>query len=144
MMRLAMIHENVEARLYRMGYTLRDVRILVRNQLYLATGSVVIAACLGWMYPWLFDFAAGAVLITLNFSSLTQFVQHLVHKRDGAVARLLFRFYGRLFLTGLALFALIVWGNAVVAALLAGLSTVVVTILIWGAAQVIGKNAKEA
>lgn len=138
------INETVEAYLYRKGFVLKDVRILVRNQIYLAAISVVVAVSLGWMMPWLVDFAAGAVLITLNFSSLSQFVQHLVHKREGAVARLLFRFYGRLLLTGFALFALIVWGNAVVAALLAGLSTAVVTILAWGAAQVIGKNAKEA
>ncbi|NJB68154.1 small-conductance mechanosensitive channel [Desulfobaculum xiamenense] len=138
------INETVEARLYRMGYTLRDVRILVRNQLYLAAASCIAAAGLGWMMPWLFDFAAGALLITFNFSSLARFAQHLVHKREGAISRLLLGFYGRLLLTGLALLALIAWGNAVVGALLAGLSTAVVTILIWGAAQVIGKNAKEA
>ncbi|UIJ37282.1 ATP synthase subunit I [Desulfobaculum bizertense] len=143
-MSIKTMNETFEARLYHMGYVLPDVRALVRNQFYLTGLSFLVAVATGWMLPFVWDFCAGAVLMTLNFSSLAKFVQHLIHRQKGAVVQLLVSFYGRLLLTGLALYALIAWGNANVVSLLAGLSTVVVTILIWGAAQVIGKNAKEA
>ena len=77
--------------------------------------------------------------MTFNFYLMSDFLQHVLLKQDGAVSRQLFRLYGRLLLTGVALAILIVWAKAQIVALLLGLSSVVVTILIWGIGRMTGK-----
>jgi hypothetical protein len=81
--------------------------------------------------PWGPAFAAGALLATVNFFFLAKVIQEIVHVQRGAVAALLFGFYLRLILTGVALFLLIAWGEVSAVALLAGLTTVVVAIFVW-------------
>lgn len=93
---------------------------------------------------WGLAFSAGALLATVNFYSLARFVQHLVRETRGAVAALLVRFYGRLILTGATLYGLIALLEMPVWPLLAGLSTVLVSALYWGATRLHGHNVKEA
>ncbi|MFW6324920.1 MAG: ATP synthase subunit I [Desulfovibrionales bacterium] len=133
------LDHRVEAGLYRRGFTNQDVRSLIKIQLYLATtgsAGVLLAMPLLWGGA----FFAGALLATLNFYSLARIVQQLVFVQKGAVVPLLVSFYARLILTGAALYALIVWAGVPVVALLAGLTTVVVTILIWGVIAFRGKH----
>jgi Flp pilus assembly protein TadB len=83
--------------------------------------------------PWALAFFAGTALITINFWFLAKGLQNTAQLRKGSVAvSLVVRFYGRMLLTGLALFGLIVWAGLPVAALLAGMTTVVINILCWG------------
>lgn len=145
-MSISGIHHKTEAGLFKRGFKSPEVRKIVRNQLYILCLSLITAAALGWISPIFLHFAAGVILITYNFYSLAKFVQQIVFFRSSgkAVFELLIRFYGRLIITGVALFALIVWAGVSVPALLAGLSTVIVTILFWGATQMLGHKVKEA
>ncbi len=129
----------VEALLYRRGFAHEDTRVLVRNQILLTGAICALSLVLGWFWGWLWDVAAGALLMTFNFYLMSDFLQHVLLKQDGAVSRQLFRLYGRLLLTGAALAMLIVWARASIPALLLGLSSVVVTILIWGIQRMTGK-----
>jgi len=136
--------QTIEAWLYRRGFAHAETRILVRNQLALTLLAVFAALAGGWAWPKLYDFGAGVLLATWNFYFLSKFVHRVLDKQRANVTGMLFRFYGRLILTGVALYALIAMAGSSVIALLAGLSTVVVTVLIWALSRVMGKNIKEA
>jgi hypothetical protein len=126
---LGSLDQKIEAWLYRRGFVIQGVRRLVKCQLYVSLMSSVGALILA--PSWGGGFAAGALLMTLNFIFLARVIQELVYVRRGAVTALLFGFYLRLFMTGAALYLLIVWIGVSAVALLAGLTTVVVTILMW-------------
>jgi hypothetical protein len=126
---LGSLDQKIEAWLYRRGFVIQEVRRLVKCQLYVSLMSSVGALILA--PSWGGGFAAGALLMTLNFIFLARVIQELVYVRRGAVTALLFGFYLRLFMTGAALYLLIVWVGVSAVALLAGLTTVVVTILMW-------------
>jgi len=145
-MPLAGIHQRVETFLYKRGFKAPEIRQLVRNQLYILAVSCFAAVGLGWFSPEFLYFAMGTLLVTFNFYSLAKFVQQLVLFKSTrkAVVELLLRFYGRLFLSGLFLCVLIAWVGVSAVALLAGLSTVVVTIFLWGGSRFIGQKVKEA
>ncbi|WP_027179744.1 ATP synthase subunit I [Maridesulfovibrio bastinii] len=143
-------NQKIESFLRRRGFTHPDIRCLVRNQLYLALGACVFAVMATgsaqWtniLTPWAMAFAAGTLLISINFWSLAKFGQHLVYMRKGAVTSLLIRFYLRLILTGVALYGLIAYCNLPIVAILAGLSTVVVNAIFWGVAG-LRQKVKEA
>ncbi|MEF2144780.1 MAG: ATP synthase subunit I [Desulfovibrionaceae bacterium] len=133
----------LEGYLYKRGFTLPQIRTLVRNQLVLAFASILLVNALTAFSVWAWSFTAGALLITVNFWWMAKTGQKLVSAQKGAVTVLLILFYGRMFLTGLALFALIAWLDASVSGLLVGLSTVVVNAITWGTANFMQK-AKEA
>lgn len=133
----------IEAFLRRKGFYLDDVRILVRNQLYLLFVSCALMGGTG-LAPWALAFAAGCALSSMNFWMLAKGLQTVVHQQDGAVAVSLIRFYGRLAVSGVALFALIIWAELPLVALILGLSTVVVNILFWGVFRFHRQKAKEA
>ena len=117
------------------GYTHPDVRELVRGQLVLT--ALVLAGCAPFVPLWdgAWALAVGAVLVTLNFCSLAKFGQRVTGYADRreAVTAVLVRFYLRLFVTGAVLFVCIAWLGARPVPLLAGVSTVVVNFLVWGA-----------
>ncbi|SKA97119.1 ATP synthase I chain [Paucidesulfovibrio gracilis DSM 16080] len=133
----------LEAMLYKRGFTHPQVRAMVRNQLVLATLSILTVNGLTLFSVWGWSFAAGCLLMTVNFWWMAKAGQKLVSAQKGAVTALLILFYGRMALTGLALFALIAWLDASVSGLLVGLSTVVVNAITWGTANYMQK-AKEA
>lgn len=141
---LTQIPGRIDRALLRRGFSQLEVRRLVRAQFVLSGALVLVALVAAGLSGWGLAFAAGAALATANFYSLARFVQHLVRMRQGAVLALLVRFYGRLILTGVVLYGLIVWLEAPIWALLAGLSTVLVTALYWGATRLHGHNVKEA
>ncbi|MDD4733065.1 MAG: ATP synthase subunit I [Desulfovibrio sp.] len=133
----------LETMLYKRGFTHPQVRTMVRNQLVLAVVSILLVNALTACSAWGWSFAAGCLLMTVNFWWMAKAGQKLVSAQRGAVTVLLILFYGRLALTGLALFALIAWLDASVSGLLVGLSTVVVNAITWGTANYMQK-AKEA
>lgn len=146
---LAVLVQKIDAMLYRRGFALGDARRLMRNQMLLgALGSVAAVLVTGFS-TWGFSFAAGALLISINFWWLSKAAQELVRVRQGAMFTLLMLFYGRLLLTGAAIALLIVWFGASAFGLLAGLSTVVVNATLWSILQIRHKvpnvgNGKEA
>lgn len=140
---ISRINVTIDSFLARRGFHLHDVRTLVRNQLCLVATSLVLFLGSG-LQPWAAAFCAGVMLITVNFWFLAKGLQGVVQVPEGAVAVSLVRFYGRMILTGLLLFVLIVWGGLSVPALLAGLSTVIVNILVWGVFRYHRQNVKEA
>ena len=90
------------------------------------------------------DFAAGVLLGTINFLALARVIQELVYVQKGAVAVQMFSFYGRLALTALAIYVLVVMLGSSAVWLLIGFSTVLINILLWGMSQFLGKTSKEA
>ena len=140
------ISRAIEGFLYRRGFRVAGARRLVVIQAAIAACSCVAGLGLGWIWPPVLHCAVGSLLATFNFYFLAKFTQRLLGSGDtfGAVPRQLLRFYGRLALTAVVLYVLIVQANFSVVALLAGLSSVVLTMLIWGIAQMAGKNVKEA
>ena len=76
--------------------------------------------------------------------ALALVIQEVVFLRSGAVLVQMLSFYGRLVVTALVLYALIVYKGSSIVALLVGFSTVLGNILLWGLAQFLGKKSKEA
>ncbi|MGM0645757.1 MAG: ATP synthase subunit I [Thermodesulfobacteriota bacterium] len=113
--------------------------MLVRNQIYVAGASCLFVLVIAQGQRWALDFLAGAILITANFYFLARFLTELVHMRKGAVTALLTGFYIRLAILAIVLFVLIVIAKASVPALLAGLSTAVANIFLWGAGKMVGR-----
>lgn len=148
--------QRIERFLYHRGYALPAVRRMVRDQLLVNAAAIALALLLWWLEPGFIDLAVGATLMTVNLMGLARFAQGLVRRHmaevardDGpvgtgsVVAKQLVWFYGRMILTGLVLVALFLFTQVQVVYLVIGLSTVVLTILFWGARQ-IGSNTKEA
>jgi hypothetical protein len=141
--------QKIDAVLYRRGFAVADARRLMRNQILLAVGGSALACLVTGFSSWGLSFAAGTLIISVNFWWLAKAAQELVRVRDGAVFTLLTLFYGRLVLTGVAIAALVAWLGASVFGLLAGLSTVVINATLWGVLQIRHKvpatgNGKEA
>lgn len=130
----------IEQYLYRKGFHVPEVRTMASQQVVLLLCSVI-ALPFGRLGV---DYFSGVVLGTVNFLALARIIQELIYLRKGAVPVQLFSFYGRLILTAGVLFVLIVYAKASVSALLVGLSTVLVNILLWGISQRLGKKSKEA
>lgn len=124
------------------GLVLPQVRQMVRNQVYLSLAGT--AGSMGFMsWPATAGFAVGAALGTFNFYFLARLIQELVYIKKGAVTPLLFSFYIRLAVTGLVLLAAMVMLRVNIYALLAGLSVILLNILIFGA-TLVGQKFKEA
>lgn len=139
----ARINARIDTYLAHRGFFLHDVRTLIRNQIFLAALSLALAL-LSMLHPWALAFLAGTLLITVNFWYMARGLQGVMQHGQGAVALSLARFYGRMILIGLVLFGLIIWGGLPVPALLAGLSTVIVNILLWGIFRFHRQKVKEA
>jgi hypothetical protein len=133
----------IDRYLYRHGFVNEEVRWLVRNQIVL-TLALLLLLPVGFFAVWPLDLVAGGLIGTLNFYALAKVIQGLIFLRQGSVVLLLFGFYTRLGLTGVALYVLIVWCGSSVVALLAGLSLVLVNILMYGAKYFVGQKLKEA
>ena len=141
--------QKIDALLYRRGFAVADARRLMRNQILLAFASSLLACAFTGFGNWGLSFAAGTLIISVNFWWLAKAAQELVRVRHGAVFTLLTLFYGRLLLTAVAIAGLVAWLGASVFGLLAGLSTVVVNATVWGVLQMRHKvpatgNGKEA
>lgn len=128
--------QKIDAMLYRRGFAVADARRLMRNQVLLAAGGSGVACLASGFTNWGFSFAAGALIISINFWWLSKAAQELVRVKQGAMFTLLTLFYGRLVLTAAAIAGLVAWAGASVYGLLAGLSTVVLNAALWGVLQI--------
>lgn len=137
---LQRIQKTIERWLYGRGFHVPEVRKMALYQICILLGSLP-ALMLGDMG---LDFIAGVVLGSMNFLAMGKVIQEVVYLQKGAVAVQLFSFYGRLVLTALALYLLIVVKGASVPWVLLGVSTVLINILLWGMSQFLGKTSKEA
>jgi hypothetical protein len=141
---LKKINTMIEGFLYRRGFKLHDVRRIVGNQLVYSTVSTLVALLATGFGTWGIAYAAGALLISFNFYLVAKAAQEAVWSQGGGVTALLFWFYLRLGASGIILYGLIVWARMPIAALLAGLSTVLITALYWGVTRFAGQKVKEA
>lgn len=121
--------------LYRCGFAVTDARRLMRNQMLLSAGLSAVACLVTGFANFGLSFAAGALIISLNFWWLVKAAQELVQVKQGAMFTLLTLFYGRLALTAVAIAGLVAWAGASVSGLLAGLSTVLLNAAVWGVLQ---------
>lgn len=139
------LRDRLDRWLLRRGYVHPEVRGLVRNQLVLT--ALVMAVCLPLsgvsVAAW--SLAVGTVIGTANFCSLARFGQRITGYEDKreAVLAVLARFYLRLAVSGVVLFACIAWFEALPLPLLAGISTVVVNFLVWGAWRHAGSKTHQ-
>lgn len=127
------------------GYVHPEVRELVRNQILLTALVLAATLPLSGVSTAAWSLAAGTVIISANFCSLARFGQRITgyeNKRE-AVMAVLARFYLRLAVSGVALFACIVWFGAQPLPLLAGISTVVVNFIVWGAMRHVGARTHQ-
>lgn len=137
---LQKISKAIERYLYTQGFCVPEVRKMAHQQVLILLGSlpVLLFGDVG------VDFVSGVLLGSFNFLAMGKVVQELVYVQKGAVAVQLFSFYGRLVLTALALYLLIVVKGSSVVWVLLGVSTVLVNILLWGMTHFLGKTSKEA
>lgn len=136
----------IDKTLYKDGFTKPELRTLLRAQVLLVSAAALVSLALCWLSTWPLVFTAGAAIVTLNFYWMAKFVRQVTSFTydKSLLVGLLVRFYGRLALTGILLFVLILWLRVPVLPLLMGLSAVVATIVIWGMAQSVEQKAKEA
>lgn len=133
---LAVLVQKIDAMLYRRGFVVTDARRLMRNQMLLAAGGSAVTCLATGFSSWGLSFAAGTLIISINFWWLSKAAQELVRVKQGAMFTLLTLFYGRLVLTAAAIAGLVAWAGASVYGLLAGLSTVVLNAALWGVLQI--------
>ncbi len=86
----------------------------------------------------------GALLTFLNFFVLARTVPKLIFVRKGAVFSLLTVYYLRLMFTALILFVAIAGVKLPVISLLIGLSTLLITFIIWFGKYLVKYKKKEA
>ena len=137
---LPSLTKRIERTLYGRGYHVPEVRRMAAQQICILFAAVP-ALAFGSRGV---DLAAGVLLGTINFLALARLIQELVYVQKGAVAVQMFSFYGRLVLTALAVYFLVVMRGSSVLWLLIGFSTVLINILLWGMSQIFGKTSKEA
>jgi hypothetical protein len=137
---LAPMRKKIERFLYARGFHVPEVRKMALHQIYFLCGAIP-AMAFGWKGV---DLVTGVLLGTLNFLALGKLIQELVYLQKSAVIVQIFSFYGRLLLTTLAFYVLIVHVGSSGVWLLMGFSTVLINILLWGMSQFLGKTSKEA
>ena len=140
------LNEKIEKRLYFKGFRLPDIRSILRIQIQLCGIAIVTALCTVWFSVWPITFAIGAVIATLSFFSIAKFIQQIILQEydRGMLTGMLFRFYGRLLIVGVVVAALIVKAHVPMMALVAGLATSMVTMLIWMISRQNERKTKEA
>lgn len=131
--------------LVRAGFHHEEGRTLLRDQIMMALVTSLAALSFSGLAPWGVAWACGAALVTVNFWWMVRFAQGLLASTAGAVGSGFFGYFVRLGVTGAGLYLMIVEAGWPAWAVLTGMSTVLVTILVWGALKWAGSNsAKEA
>ncbi len=107
----------------------QDISWLLRAQMLLVVLGSLLFGLLGkeFFYP----FLIGALLVTFNFFILARKLPELIKMQKGSVFSLLVNFYFRLLFTAIVLFVCIALLRFSVFPLLIGLSTVVITVMLW-------------
>ena len=137
----------VESQLYRFGFVSEAVRHLLCIQILLSAATFVIGVAAFFFTRWPLFFAAGTILSSFSLWQISRFALSCQHQQFSAAlgVRLFLGFTGRLLLIGIVLFVLLVWCKAPVIPLVAGLTSTVAVIVLWGASRHFRKTTvKEA
>ena len=132
---LGKMNQRLERLLVWSGFERPDVRIVVRNQIYVSLGTSLVIMLATLFSRWSLAYLAGAILALVNFWTLARVVQELVHDRRKGPYLLFVIFMGKMTLSGLALWWLIGVERVPHWGLIAGLGTVVVNITATGLVQ---------
>ncbi len=138
--------ERIEKHLYAKGFRLPEIRSILRVQILFSMASALVGILTVWCTLWPICFAVGVILATYSFFSLARFIQQVILRTYSRqmLWGLLFRFYGRLMLTGLILFGLIIELRVPSSALVAGLATCMATMLVGILSHRAERKIKEA
>lgn len=138
--------ERIEKFLYRKGYRSPEIRVILRWQILLTIISILTGLIVSPFSLWGLWIAVGASLATYSFYSLAGFVQKALLEGFSrrTLSGLLVRFYGRLMLTGLILFGLLIWLRVPPAAIIVGFIVISGTVPVWLCIKRAGRNFKEA
>ena len=114
-------------------------------QILLTLAATTISCVTFWLSLWPVAFSAGAIVVTCNLLWLAMAVQWCTEqkytKKLALIHFLLFIF--RFSLLALVLYVLIAWLHMPVLPLVAGLSSVIISLVLWGLSLVSGHSFKE-
>ena len=136
----ALIHR-LDALLWRRGFHRPEVRLAMRNELLFSVPLLFAGLCLLPLTSWLVWFAAGALLVAWNFYGLARFIQglSLAAYSQAMLIGMLARSNLRLVFSAVFLYVLLVWLEASVWAVVAGITgamgLLAATALVWLAGQ---------
>ncbi|BCS88814.1 ATP synthase subunit I [Pseudodesulfovibrio sediminis] len=132
---LGKINQGIERWLVKSGFSITDVRIIVRNQIYVSLGTSLVIMLVTLFSQWSFAYLAGALLALINFWTLARVTQVLVYDGKRAPFLLFVIFIGKMTLSGLVLWWLIGVERVPHWGLISGLGTVVINITATGLSQ---------
>lgn len=106
------LRQKIERFLYKKGFTEAPLRSIILAQLALVFASLLLGLILLYFSTWPFCFFVGAALISFNFWGISRFV---IENLPGGYSRAflrgqIFRFFGRIIVTGLVLGLALYWG----------------------------------
>ncbi|MFP4212564.1 MAG: ATP synthase subunit I [Desulfohalobiaceae bacterium] len=132
----------IDVALRRGGLQNPEIRWIVKFQLYQVAFCVLLLLLLqARVLP---GFVTGALLVTLNLYFLANMVPRVLQEGSGGSFLLVLSFYLRLALAAVILALCIVWAEFSLPSLIAGLSTMVVSIIAWSARFYWMQKNKEA
>lgn len=137
--------ENLERRLFHRGFASADIRRIVSGQILVADAALAVGFVCLWFSVWPFFFGVGAALAAHNLWWLARSVEWSLrhdYTRSLAVANFL-AFLGRFGGMGIALVICIAWLKAPVVPLVAGLSTALAGMTLWGFTRFLRQHSKE-
>jgi len=138
---LEKINQRVERLLVWSGFARPDVRIILRNQIYVSLGTSLVIVLVTLASRWSLAFLAGALTALVNFWALARIAQDLVYEPKGGPFKLFVIFMVKMTLSGLALYWLIGVERVPHWGLISGLGTVVANIAVSGLIQMGRKKA---
>jgi len=138
---MSKINQRLERLLVKSGFERPDVRILVRNQIYVSLGTSLVIMLITFFSRWSLAYLGGALLALVNFWALARIAQHLVYDQKGGPFKLFVIFMGKMTLSGLALYWLIGVERVPHWGLILGLGTVVINVATTGLIQMGQKKA---
>lgn len=138
---LKRINQKLEPLLVKDGFHLADVRILLRNQIYVSLGTSLVIVLVTLFSRWSFAYSAGALLALINFWTLARVAQGVVQEPEGGPFKLFVIFMVKMALSGLALYWLIGVERVPHWGLISGIGTVPINLTVTGLMQLGNKKA---
>ncbi|MGL4209153.1 MAG: ATP synthase subunit I [Candidatus Adiutrix sp.] len=133
--------QKIEQWLFAKGFNIPLVRHILAVQIMLCLVSLGLGVLLVPITVWGISFGLGASIAMYHFWFLVRFIQKKFSNKYTAQTLLLLflGFNVRLIATAFLLFGLIVWLKMPLAPLLAGLSSLVACIIVWGFSKLMRK-----
>jgi hypothetical protein len=137
------LRKSIEAWLNRRGIDHPQAQWMVEFQVAAAVAAWIGIVLCGWVQSGM-GFGVGALLATMNFCVLARIVPQLIQEQKGSILAVLASFYLRLLLTAVVLFLALVPAGLPPISVLAGLSTILVTFMVWAGKYIVTQQHKEA